>query len=177
MNVKDEQQQNGGRFKYKIPLLNFLKNNWDNWDRKGNSLASLVNRNRLSILCNNQPYQVVEEVEHQLTGDNRGGTGVYVSKILSQLFPDLCIPFDTDSSKRMKRNGYYPHNFGKGLLREHIIAFLQNNQLNAEFIRKSDNAPQRYWPNKRQFIQEIDVPTSYSRPIDKLFYNQQTKCT
>lgn len=155
-----------GRYKNSVPVLRAIKHKWNNWDGKGNSLAKLVNQYRYTYLCDgvfDEIQGLVNQIKQVCSVD---GTGVYTSKLISQLFPDIAVPFDTASSQKMARNGYNPMSYGKAMGAD-IKEFIQRNKLSMSNFRALDKAPSKIWNAKPQLKGEF---TSCSRVIDKLFY-------
>jgi hypothetical protein len=93
-------------------------------------------------------------------------TGVYTSKLISQIFPDLAIPFDTASKLKMHNNGYNPLLYGNGVMKLHVKNFIIQNGLSMSDFRILDNAPRGIWALHSLHGE----PTTCSRVIDKLFY-------
>lgn len=164
-NVLEQKFVKSGRSKNAINILIEIQNNWNNWDGNGKSLPSLINEIRKTYVCDNSFEYIdiiVKRIEDLCDGDS---TGVYKSKLISQLFPDIAIPFDTNSKKLMIKHGYNPYSYGNGILKEEVLEFIRSNKISMREFRGIDDAPNVYWKNK-----SISNTTSCSRVIDKLFY-------
>lgn len=156
-----------GRYKNAVATLIAISNNWNNWDNTGKTLPSLINTHRKTILCDasfSSERRIIGEIVNVCGSDT---TGVYTSKIISQLFPDLAIPFDTASRNRMISDGYNPLLYGDGLIKDDTQKFILAHKLTMHDFRKLDKAPISCWhppvTSKNNF-------TACSRVIDKLFY-------
>jgi len=167
--VKDSKQSPSHREMYSVPVLRALKERWTDWDGHGNSLPNLANQIRYTFLCDDGFNQIdsIVKVARTLCTDN---TGVYTSKMISQIFPEIVIPFDTASKSIMRRCGYEPTLYGAGILKKEVIDFINHNRLSASDFRSFDNAPLNDWG---QFPRPNGEITSFSRVIDKLFYSQE----
>jgi len=155
-----------GRYKNLVPVLRVIKLKWNNWDGQGNSLAKLANQYKYTHLCDGSFEKIqglVEQIKELCSVDT---TGVYTSKLISQLFPDIAVPFDTASSQHMTQDGYNSLSYGKSMKTD-IKKFIQSNNLSMREFRALDNAPSQIWESQPKLNGEF---TSCSRVIDKLFY-------
>ena len=159
-----------GRLKKAVPALRALKNRWNNWDKKGRSLPCLANTYRKTYLCDNS-FEEIEYLINEIVDECKDDTtGIYTSKIISQIFPDIAIPFDTASKSEMRRSGYNPSLYGNGPLKNDIIELIKKHKLSFHQFRELDDAPS----NQTMWIPTPSLsgkPTSCSRVIDKLFYS------
>jgi hypothetical protein len=91
-------------------LLKKIKKRWSNWDDEGNSLPQLASRIQRCYFCDDvftriNPFiEAIQKIQTSV-GDN---TGVYTSKLVSQLFYDIAVPFDTKSKRVQLRCNYTP---------------------------------------------------------------------
>jgi hypothetical protein len=169
--VNNEAIDIGRRDRNSVPLLRYIRAKWDNWDGDGNSLPHLANQHRNSLFCDNA-FAVIEAMREQIQCHVVDNTGVYTSKLLSQLFPDVVIPFDTQSRLNMIYCGYNPAQLGNGAIRNETLQYVSDHELDICDLRRLDNAMTCCWPNQGALVAQIGVPTTYSRVIDKLFYGQ-----
>lgn len=159
----------GGRSKNAISLMRYINSKWNNWDGKGSSLPQMSNNHRMSIFCD-RAHDAIGAIQRQISRNVADSTGVYTSKFLSQLFPDIVVPYDTESAKRMVRCGYVPTQLGSGSVKSETVRFLHSNGINAAAFRGFDNARNVYWPYRGIRVAKTGLPTTYSRVIDKIFY-------
>jgi|CXWL01.1.fsa_nt_gi hypothetical protein len=142
--VNNIELQVGRRLKNAVFLLRAISAQWDSWEGNGNSLPQLANQLRYCYFCDNG-FQQINQLCAQILAISNDTTGVYTSKLISQLFPDIAIPFDTKSGNKMRRCGYEPNDYGNGLLKSHVINFIDHNNLLMNAFRGLDNAPQLHW--------------------------------
>ncbi|MBK8325599.1 MAG: hypothetical protein IPL02_00380 [Moraxellaceae bacterium] len=154
-----------GRYKNLVPVLRAIEQKWNNWDGHGNSLTKLANLCRYTYLCD-ESFQEIQVLVRQIKSVcNMDTTGVYTSKLISQLFPDIAVPFDTASAKKMDNNGYKPKSYGADM-KSDIQQFIKRNKLSITDFRTLDDAPTQIWQSRLN-----GELTTCSRVIDKLFYN------
>lgn len=156
-----------GRYKNAVAALIAIYDNWSNWDNTGKTLPSLINAQRKTILCDESFLSVKKIIDKIVDVCRSDTTGVYTSKIISQLFPDLAIPFDTASRNRMISDGYNPILYGDGSIKNETKKFILAHKLTMDNFRKLDNAPISCWHPP---VTSINNFTACSRVIDKLFY-------
>ncbi len=152
-----------------MAVLGELKSRWKNWDGKGNSLPELANQYKYTFLCDDS-FEKIRPLVSSARSICTDSTGVYTSKMISQIFPDIAIPFDTASKSIMKQCGYNPNDYGNGMLKEEVLNFIKQNRLSASKFRSFDDAPLSIWENYPPLNGEV---TTFSRVIDKLFYSQK----
>ncbi len=149
-------------WKNAVLLLREIRRRWSVWDEHGNSLPLVVSEIRRCYFCDDSftLMKPIVSAIHKLTGDS---TGVFTSKLVSQLFYDIAVPFDTKSAINQKASGYEPKSYGDGRMREQAKAWLLANKKSVDDFRKLDGAPDSYWPSPGR-------GTACSRVLDKLFY-------
>lgn len=171
INQVNDSSEVKGRQKNSVPLMRAIKLKWDNWNNDDKSLSEIANSHRHTFFCKNG-FSKIEEISSEIDDLFYDTTGVYKSKFISQLFPDIAIPFDTESKKKIMKCGYTPCTYGNGKLRSEVQGFIEtNNSLTLSEFRKIDNAPSECWPNRGKNIS--GTTTSISRIIDKLFTNNE----
>jgi hypothetical protein len=157
------------RWKYAVPLLREIGRRWSKWDEHGSSLPSVVSKIRRCYFCDDSfslIMPIVEDIE-KVARDTRSDTsGVFTSKLVSQLFYDIAVPFDDASWKCQKACGYEPERYGNDEMREQAKTWLRDNKKTIGDFRKLDNAPQFYWFSPGR-------GTACSRVLDKLFYGHK----
>ena len=145
-----------------IHLLRELQKQWCNWNQSGQTLPSVVARIKRCYFCDDSFAQITPIVRgiRELVAD---ATGVYTSKLVSQLFYDVAVPFDTASAKRQKECGYDPVSYGDGQMREQAKCWLSRHGKSVDDFRALDDAPATCWP-----LGGTHAPCT--RVLDKLFY-------
>lgn len=88
--------------------------------------------------------------------------------MISQLFYDIAVPFDTGAGKKQKRSGYDPRQHGGGEMWKETRQWLLDHRLSVDEFRRLDDAPLKYWESHRS--PDVDLGTACSRVLDKLFY-------
>lgn len=157
-----------GRYKNLVPVLRAIQKKWDNWDGHGNSLTKLANQHRYTYLCDKSFQGEIQKIIKDIKKVcNKDSTGVYTSKLISQLFPDIAIPFDTASKQEMEDSKYKPNSYGQDMKLD-IQQFIQRNKLSMIDFRTLDDAPENIWQPNHTLKGSL---TSCSRVIDKLFYS------
>jgi hypothetical protein len=150
------------RWKNGIRLLREIKKQWPNWDGYGHSLPSVVSSVTRCYFCDDS-FTLMKPVVQTIQGMVVDKRGVYTSKLVSQLFYDIAVPFDTDSRKKQKACGYEPQGYGDGRMREQAKDWLLANNKSVDDFRKLDGAPESCWSSPGR-------GTTCSRVLDKLFY-------
>ena len=145
-----------------VRLLREIKKRWPNWDENGNSLPAVVGQIRRCYFCDDSFARIAPIVE-RVRGLGDDTTGVYGSKLTSQLFYDIAVPFDTASATKQRKWGYDPESYGGGRLHGEIRHWLLSNKKSIDDFRTLDNAPASCWSSPGR-------GTACSRVIDKLFY-------
>lgn len=147
----------GRRWKYAVPLLREIGRRWSSWDGHGNSLPFLVSKIRRCYFCDDSFSLIapIVQVIEDLKIDSRG---VFMSKLVSQLFYDTAVPFDTASARSQRACGYEPGCYGDGEMRKQARAWLLANNKSVDDFRKLDGTP------------SPGCGTACSRVVDKLFY-------
>ena len=166
--VHDPTFETRTRWRYGARLLCEVKTRWSDWDGRGHSLPQLASHVRRCYFCNDAFDLIAPFVDtiRELPGDN---SGIYTSKLVSQLFYDIAVPFDSLSRGVQKRHGYDPADHGAGgSMREDVRAWLVQHNLSVLAFRRLDDAPARYWQPGEQ--PEVHAGTACSRVLDKLFY-------
>jgi len=149
-------------WKNAVLLMHEIRRRWSNWDEHGNSLPLSVSEIGRCYFCDDAftlMKPIVCEI-HKLAGDS---TGVFTSKLVSQLFYDIAVPFDTKSAKNQKASGYEPKSYGDGRMCRQAKAWLLANNKSIDDFRKLDGAPESCWSSPGR-------GTTCSRVLDKLFY-------
>ena len=168
--VRDPKVQTGARWRYGMQLLREVKVRWSDWDGQGHSLPELASQVRRCFFCDDAFDLISPFVEtvRALPGDD---SGIYTSKLISQLFYDIAVPFDSNSKQLQKRSGYDPMDYGAGSRHEDVKRWLVENRLGIPEFRRLDDAPARYWRQGER--PEVDAGTACSRVLDKLYYGQE----
>ncbi len=149
-------------WKNAVLLLREIRRRWPKWDEHGNSLPLEVSKIRRCYFCDDS-FTLMKPIAceiQKLAGDS---TGLFTSKLVSQLFYDIAVPFDTKSAANQKASGYEPKRYGDGRMREQAKTWLQANHKTVDDFRKLDDAPESCWSSP-------GLGTSCSRVLDKLFY-------
>lgn len=154
------------RWDYAIPLLREIRRRWPSWDELGNSLPVVVSEIRKCYFCDDS-FTLIEPTVRKIQTLAGDSTGVFTSKLVSQLFYDIAVPFDTSSAIEQKACGYEPRWYGDGEMRKQAKDWLRDNEKSIDDFRKLDDAPELYWSRR-------GLVTSCSRVLDKLFYNQSS---
>ena len=165
--VLDPTVKTGARWRYGMQLLREVKVRWSDWDGQGRSLPELASQVRRCFFCDDAFDLITPFVEaiRELPGDE---SGIYTSKLVSQIFYDIAVPFDSASRGLQKRHGYDPMDYGAGSMQRDVKRWLLNHQLSIPEFRWLDDAPARYWRQGER--PQADVGTACSRVLDKLFY-------
>ncbi|HMU88899.1 MAG TPA: hypothetical protein PKC11_14905, partial [Agitococcus sp.] len=164
--VNNQNLSADGRYKNLVSVLRAVQKKWNNWDGYGNSLTKLASQFRYTYLCDDafdKIQKLINEIQVVCQDDT---TGVYTSKLISQLFPDIAIPFDTASKQKMEDNKYKPNSYGQDMKLD-IQQFIERNKLSMIDFRTLDDAPENIWQPNHTLKGPL---TSCSRVIDKLFY-------
>jgi hypothetical protein len=158
-----------GRWAGGIRLLREIKKRWSNWDKSGKSLPSVVSTIRHCYFCD-ESFNRITPVIRTIVGMVDDSTGVYTSKLISQLFYDIAVPFDTASAAKQLKCGYDPRSYGAGKMRQDAKDWLVANKMSINDFRGLDDAPESCWFNEdRQ--RHKDHGAACSRVLDKLFYS------
>jgi len=155
------------RWKNGIRLLREIKKQWPNWDGHGNSLPSVVSNVTRCYFCDDS-FTLMMPVVQTIQGMAVDKRGVYTSKLVSQLFYDIAVPFDTDSKENQKVCGYEPKRYGDGRMRVQAKDWLLANKKSVDDFRKLDGAPDSCWSSPGR-------GTTCSRVLDKLFYGTEIR--
>jgi len=150
------------RWKYAVPLLREIRRRWSNWDEHGNSLPSVVSKIRRCYFCDDS-FSLIMPIVRDIQNLASDTPGVFTSKLVSQLFYDIAVPFDRGSEKKQRACGYEPKRYGDGRMREQAKAWLLANEKSIDDFRKPDDAPECCWSSPGR-------GTTCSRVLDKLFY-------
>jgi hypothetical protein len=145
-----------------VPLLREIRRRWSNWDEDGSSLPSVVSKIRRCYFCNDS-FSLIMPTVRAIDNLNIDARKLFTSKLVSQLFYDIAVPFDTNSAIEQKACGYEPHRYGDGEMRKQAKDWLRDNKKSIDDFRKLDDAPELYWSSR-------DLATTCSRVLDKLFY-------
>ena len=137
---------------YAVPLLREIGRRWSNWDEDGSSLPSVVSKIRRCYFCDDS-FSLIMPTARVIESLNIDARGLFTSKLVSQLFYDIAVPFDTKSATEQKASGYDPKSYGGGRMRDQAKAWLQANNKTVDDFRKLDGRG-----------------TTCSRVLDKLFY-------
>lgn len=165
--VHDERRQTRARWAAAARLLQAIKARWSDWDGKGHSLPELASRIRRCFFCDDA-FDLIAPYADLFRAACADGSGVYTSKLVSQLFYDIAVPFDTLSRGAQERRGYAPSEYGAGAMQRDVQRWLVDHQLSIAEFRQLDDAPSRYWrPGERP---GMNGGTACSRVLDKLFY-------
>ena len=166
--VNDSRLLATGRSKNAVPILQELQKQWSNWDGSGNSLPSVVHKIRCCYFCNDSFTQIMPHVKTivNLASDS---SGVYTSKLISQVFYDIAVPFDNGSAAIQKMSGYDPNSYGDGKLREQARNWLMATGKSIDAFRMLDDAFAWCWCESDR-ERHKSVGTACSRVLDKLFY-------
>jgi hypothetical protein len=165
--VHDERRQARARWHVGMQLLREVQARWSDWDGQGHSLPELASRVRRGFFCDDA-FDLIAPFVESIRGLCPGSSGVYTAKLVSQVFYDIAVPFDTLSRGAQERRGYAPSEYGAGALQRDVQRWLVDHRLSIPEFRQLDNAPSRYW--RRGERPEADVGTACSRVLDKLFY-------
>jgi hypothetical protein len=154
-------------WKYAVPLLREIGRRWSNWDEHGSSLPSLVSKIRRCYFCDDSFSLIMPTVRviENLDIDSRG---IFTSKLVSQLFYDIAVPFDGKSATEQKASRYEPKRYGDGRRRDQAKDWLRRNEKSIDDFRGLDDAPESYW----------SIPgrvTTCSRVLDKIFYGHENR--
>lgn len=166
--VNDSRSNARGRSASGIRLLREVKKRWCNWDGNGTSLPSVVSEIKHCYFCDDSFTRMrpVVHAIHEMVDDS---TGVYTSKLVSQLFYDTAVPFDTASAATQRRCRYSPKSYGDGKMRAQVKDWILANKKSVDDFRGLDGAPTSCWFSQDRKAHEI-VGTGCSRVLDKLFY-------
>jgi len=169
--VEDSESAAAGRWASGIRLLRQLKERWSNWDANGNSLAFVVSEVKHCYFCDDSFTRIMPTVQNIKDIANRvcDSTGLYTSKLISQLFYDIAVPFDTASAAKQRRCGYDPKCYGDKEMRAQARNWLLANKKSIDDFRGLDDAPVSCWISKDRAHCEI-IGSACSRVLDKLFY-------
>jgi len=151
------------RWRNAVLLLRKIGRRWSNWDGHYHSLPSLVNKIRRCYFCDDS-FQLINPFVREIRELSDDTTGVFTSKLVSQLFYDIAVPFDTGSAKSQKACGYAPRSYGDGIMRIQAKDWLLANNKSVDDFRKLDGAPESCWSSPGR-------GTTCSRVLDKLFYS------
>jgi hypothetical protein len=165
--VQDPRVQTAARWRYGMQLLREVSAHWSDWDGQGHSLPELASCVRRCFFCDDAFDLITPFVEtiRGLPGDK---SDIYTSKLVSQLFYDIAVPFDSSSKELQKCYGYDPSAYGSGSMQSDVRIWLQGQGLSIPEFRRLDDAPTRYWrPGERP---EGSAGTACSRVLDKMFY-------
>ena len=145
-----------------VPLLREIRRRWSNWDEHGSSLPSVVSKIRRCYFCNDS-FSLIMPTVRVIENLNIDAHKLFTSKLVSQLFYDVAVPFDTESAGNQKASGYEPKSYGDGRMRKQAKAWPLANNKTIDDFRKLDGAPESCWPSPGR-------GTTCSRVLDKLFY-------
>jgi len=157
-----------GRWASGIRLLRELNKRWRNWDGIGKSLPSVVSAIRHCYFCD-ESFDRITPVVQTIVEMIDDSTGVYTSKLVSQLFYDIAVPFDTASAAKQRKCGYDPRSYGAGEMRQEVKGWLLANKMSINDFRRLDDAPESCWFDRDRQPHK-DHGTACSRVLDKLFY-------
>lgn len=148
-----------------IRILRLLRPHWNNWKGTNVSLPATINKYRRCFFCDDA-FSIISDLIAQIKAiiTIEDATGVYSSKLLSSLFYDTVIPYDTDSGKSQRDCGWKNNSLGRDQV-ACARAWLTNNNLTIDAFRALDNAKVAHWINP-----DPNRSTACSRPIDKQFY-------
>jgi len=165
--IRDRDRSPGGRWTYLAPLFRELRDRWDDWAGQGRSLPSVVSSIRRCYFCDDA-FERIHPIVRQIEAFGCDQRGIYTAKLISQLFYDIAVPFDTGGRARQKAFGYVPEKRGGGLMRDHVRQWVRQHQMPVSEFRHLDNAPRAYWSHR--YDEERMIGTACSRVLDKLFY-------
>ena len=165
--VHDATRETNTRWAAGMRLLRAIGARWSNWDGAGHSLPELTSRVRRCFFCDDAFSLIAPFVDEirELCDDS---SGVYASKLVSQLFYDIAVPFDTHSKGLQKRSGYEPTRYGGGAMQRDVQSWLVAHSLSIAEFRRMDDATLRYWRTEDR--PRVGTGTACSRVLDKLFY-------
>jgi hypothetical protein len=154
-----------------IRVLQGLEESWSDWDGAGHSLPEVVSEVRRSYFCDDA-FDLIQPSAKRIQGLAYDSTGIYTAKLISQLFYDIAVPFDTNSRKKQENQRYTPSLYGDGAMRREVREWLVAHRMSVDEFRSLDNAPSEHWlPQRRP---DATMGTACSRVLDKLFYGQIT---
>jgi hypothetical protein len=165
--LRDPKRQAGGRFRNMVPVLMAVKDRWSVWDDQGRSLPQTVGDIKRCYFCDDV-FDLIRPITDRIRGLAHDTTGVSTAKVISQLFYDVAVPFDTKSKASQKISGYDPLALGGGAMWEDTRTWLQHRRMSIDDFRCLDDAPLKYWPVTR--VPRPPSLTACSRVLDKLFY-------
>ena len=148
----DSQSGMPTEWNYAVPLLREIKRRWSNWDEHGSGLPSVISKIRRCYFCDDS-FSLIMPTVRVIENLNIDAPGLFTSKLVSQLFYDIAVPFDTKSATEQRASGYEPKSYGGGRMREEAKAWLLANNKSVDDFRKLDGRR-----------------TTCSRVLDKLFY-------
>lgn len=165
--VLDERRETRARWAAGASLLRAVKQRWSDWDGKGHSLSELASRVRRCLFCDDA-FDLIAPLVDEIQALCDDDSGVYPSKLVSQLFYDIAVPFDTNSKRLQKGAGYEPTEYGRGAMQRDVQRWLVMRGLSVAEFRRLDDAPVRWWQVEDR--PDVDVGAVCSRVLDKLFY-------
>ena len=92
--VHNRRRPAGRRFSNMVPILRAIADRWRDWDGQGNSLPQVISETRRCYFCDDA-FDHVRPIVSKIRGLVSDSTGVCTSKLISQLFYDIAVPFDT----------------------------------------------------------------------------------
>ncbi len=165
--VNNPQRPPTGRWRTATRVLRELKGRWIIWNGDGNALPQVVGAIRRCCFCDDA-FDSIAPILSQVRRLAPDNTGVYTSKVISLLFYDIAVPFDSKSKQNQKRCGYDPCSFGGGKMKADAQEFLRNQGMSIDQFRYLDDAPSKYWPSEHRLPSGLG--TACSRIFDKLLY-------
>ena len=165
--VYDRRKPARGRFRNMVRILRAIADLWPDWDGRGNSLPQVVSEISRCYFCDDA-FDHVRPIASRIRGLIYDSTGVATSKLISQLFYDIAVPFDSRSKSEQVRSGYDPFQLGGGTLWEDVRTWLRAEGLNIDHFRSLDEAPSKYW--SADLGPDAPRLAPCSRVLDKLFY-------
>jgi hypothetical protein len=141
-----------------------------------NAIKYIKINKQLSLICSNSIEYLKNFIKEVFNNQNPWPTLIYFSKFISTFLPDLGIPFDTASLKKIARdykikingNTYNVDNYisiHSGIKKD-IIDFLNNNSMSVVDLKKLDDFS--LIKQKQIFVLN---QTPLNRPIDKIYYS------
>lgn len=166
--VTDSRSEALGRWANGVRLLREIKKRWSNWDGNGNTLPRVVSEVKHCYFCDDS-FTRIRPIVQTIVEMVDDSTGVYTSKLVSQIFYDIAVPFDTRSAARQRQCGYDPKSYGDGEMLAQAKVWLLANKKNIDDFRGLDDAPMSCWFSQGGERNQV-IGTTCTRVLDKLFY-------
>ena len=166
--LDDPDAQPAGRLTNMAPVLREAKRLWGSWTN-GHSLPQVINSVRRCYFCDDA-FECIDPIVSRIQTFASDSTGIPTSKLISQLFYDIAVPFDNQAKTGQQSFGCDPYSYGAGVMRDRAKTWLLANGFSVDDFRTLDDAPRKYWPSSTNGNPVGPAPCS--RVLDKLHYGQ-----